>query len=157
MSCTSSPVLVPPVGHTTAAMSPPVWVWIPTIPALPWAGASCHPWVLPQVLPQFDAHGLWFSSHCDRSPQRLCSQNIKCNLHRTKALQGESKPPTPEIRKRCNVPTVLLSTGRSLCLLCYLTPSKEQFLGKKIVRELPISSASLLGFHFREGRNLKWL
>lgn len=118
---------------------------------------------------------LLLSSRHDRSPLRLCSQKVKCNLYRTKAPQGEknsttkkplnnNKPPNQQQQqknnpwnKRFNVPTVLLSTGHSLCLLCYLTPSKEQFLGKKIVREFPISSASLLGFHFREGRNLEGL
>lgn len=99
---------------------------------------------------------LLLSSSHRRSP--LLSQSPKVKLNHTEQKQSKGKKKNnPEIRKRFDVPTVLRSTGHSFCLLCYFSPSKEQFLGKKdIARELPISSASLLGFHFREGRNLKW-
>lgn len=158
MRCTSSPIPIPPIGQSTVAISCPLFgcefprflpccEWAP--PPIAGSSRSSRRSSVPVVL--------LLSSRRNRSPLRLCSQKVKCNFHRTKALPRGKKAPTPEIRKRFNVPTVLLSTGHSLCLLCYLTPSKEQFLGKKIIREFPISSASLLGFHFREQRNLKWL
>lgn len=127
LSCTSSHVLVPPMGRILSVG------WDCCSAGSSSAASSPSAQQQPQHSP------LW--SHSPQKNQIFTDQ---------KHFKGKKKK-YPEITKRFNVPTVLLN------LLSYVSCSTEQLQGKKnIAREFPISSASLLGFHFRKGRNLKW-